>query len=81
MNEKRKDQLEYIMLLIICFCIALFVQTIYFKFCHFCFRASSNYIIDPTGNILEHFYMFIFAFIITLIIWKYKKIDFGYHNQ
>ena len=79
MNEKRKAQLKYIMLLIICFCIALFVQMIYLKFCHFCFRATSNYITDPTGNILEHFYMFFFLFIITFIIGKYKKIDFGYH--
>lgn len=79
MNERIKKQLKHIGLLIICFCMALFVQMIFFKFCHFCFKATSNYIIDPTGNIVKHIYMFLFAFIITLLIGSYKKIDFGYH--
>lgn len=64
---------------ILYFSLALFVQMIFLKFCHFCFEFTQEYIVAPNGNIIEHFYMFLFAFIITLIIGKYKKIDFGYH--
>lgn len=79
MNEKINNKLKNIFLTIICFCLVLIVQKLFFMICKYCFKFTSNIIVDPSGNIIEHFYMFLIAFIITYSIYKFKNIDFGYH--
>lgn len=79
MNKKTKNNFNYILSTIICFCIVLITQKIFFVICRYCTQMTSNIIIDPQGNIIEHTYMFLIAFIITFFLQKYKNIDFGYH--
>ena len=79
MSKKIENNFNYILSTIICFCIVLITQKIFFVICRFCFQMTSNIIVDPQGNIIEHFYYFLIAFIITYFIHKTKNIDFGYH--
>lgn len=79
MNKKIKNKLNSIFVTIICFGVVLIIQKIFFMICHYCFKFTSSIIVDPSGNIIEHFYMFLIAFIITYPIYKIKNVDFGYH--
>lgn len=80
MNKEINKKTKYFISIIICTIVVLLFQILYLKVCDYCYQITNNYIVDPSGNIIEHFYMFLFVFIITYFLYKTKKIDFGYHS-